>query len=122
MTGAALVFPAETCPCRIWRRARMTCGQYSTRWARPAPWLAAGSRRSRRGCCWPAADPSRVRALAWWNPQPRTVWAPDYPWGETPDSTVLALEAMKHWGTRAFGEAWADEIRLGTGHRPSDEG
>jgi class 3 adenylate cyclase len=69
-----------------------------------------------------AADPSRVRALAWWNPQPRNAWAPDYPWGDGPDATVVTLEAMKHWGTRAFGEAWADDIRLGTGHRPSQAG
>ena len=28
-----------------------------------------------------ASDPERVRALVWWDPDPRTVWAPDYPWG-----------------------------------------
>ena len=33
-----------------------------------------------------AGDPARVRALAWWNPLPRTAWAPDYPWGETPET------------------------------------
>lgn len=27
-----------------------------------------------------ANDPKRVRALVWWRPIPRTVWAPDHPW------------------------------------------
>ncbi len=67
-----------------------------------------------------AGDPARVRALVWWNPVPRTVWAPDYPWGVTPDDVAATLEAFAHWGTRRFGELWADD--LGSfGARPSEE-
>ncbi len=69
-----------------------------------------------------AADPSRVRALAWWNPQPRSGWAPDYPWGDGPDVTALMLETVRCWGTREHGESWADDIQQATGRRPSDEG
>src|SRR5207248_11269643 len=45
-----------------------------------------------------AGDPSRVPAMAWWNPAPRTVWARDYPWGDGPDDVTRALEALQNWG------------------------
>ena len=35
-----------------------------------------------------ANDPARVRALVWWNPRPRTIWAPDYPWGWGPEDVA----------------------------------
>ncbi len=57
-----------------------------------------------------ASDPDRVRALAWWNPWPRTVWAPDYPWGEGPDDVAREREALKHWGTMEYGPAWAEGV------------
>jgi pimeloyl-ACP methyl ester carboxylesterase len=67
-----------------------------------------------------AADPSRVRALVWWNPTPRTAWAPDYPWGDGPDMVRSRLQVLKLWGTRRYGELWADELELFSG-RPSDQ-
>jgi class 3 adenylate cyclase len=67
-----------------------------------------------------AADPARVRALVWWNPTPRTAWAPDYPWGDGPDMVESRIEALKLWGTRQYGDLWADEIERNTGSRPSD--
>jgi len=69
-----------------------------------------------------AADPARVRALLWWNPTPRTAWAPDYPWGDGPDMVESRLETLKLWGTRRYGELWADEIERNTGSRPSEAG
>jgi class 3 adenylate cyclase/pimeloyl-ACP methyl ester carboxylesterase len=68
-----------------------------------------------------ASRPSRVRALVWWNPSPRTVWAPDYPWGEGPEDVARALEALKHWGTGGSAESWADEMGQFSGHPPSQE-
>jgi class 3 adenylate cyclase len=68
-----------------------------------------------------ASDPSRVRALIWWNPSPRTVWAPDYPWGEGPAEVARGRDALKHWGTFSYGERWADTFEKMTGHRPPDE-
>src|SRR5436190_15105092 len=67
-----------------------------------------------------AADPARVWALVWWNPTPRTAWAPDYPWSDGPDMVESRLETLKLWGTRRYGEVWADEIGQWTGSRPSD--
>jgi class 3 adenylate cyclase len=69
-----------------------------------------------------AADPPRVSALLWWNATPRIVWAPDYPWGVGPDQTKQELEMLKLWGTREFGEYWADDIASFQGSRPSDAG
>jgi class 3 adenylate cyclase len=69
-----------------------------------------------------AGDPARVRALAWWNPLPRTAWAPDYPWGEGPEDLARRLEGLKEWGTVKYGEAWANDLeQLSGGHRPSQE-
>ena len=45
-----------------------------------------------------AGDPARVRALAWWNPLPRTAWAPDYPWGEGPEELLAGWKASRSGG------------------------
>jgi class 3 adenylate cyclase/pimeloyl-ACP methyl ester carboxylesterase len=69
-----------------------------------------------------AGDPARVRALAWWNPLPRTAWARDYPWGETPEDLARRLHDLKDWGTVKYGEAWANDLeQVSGGHRPSQE-
>jgi hypothetical protein len=68
-----------------------------------------------------AGDPSRVPAMAWWNPAPRTVWARDYPWGDGPDDVTRALEALQNWGTVESGEFWADSLEQLSGHRPSKD-
>jgi len=68
-----------------------------------------------------ASHPSQVRAMVWWNPAPRTAWAPDYPWGDGPPDVTVALEALKHWGSVESGEAWADSLEQFSGHRPSEE-
>ena len=39
------------------------------------------------------------------NPAPRTVWAPDYPWGWGPDD-VVATGSLKQWGTVEYGRAY----------------
>jgi hypothetical protein len=39
-----------------------------------------------------ATCPERVRAVVWWNPYPRTVWAPDYPWGSGPAEIAAESE------------------------------
>jgi hypothetical protein len=49
-----------------------------------------------------ATNPDRVRALVWWLPTPRTVWAPDYPWGSGPDEVARDLQALEGWGTMAY--------------------
>jgi pimeloyl-ACP methyl ester carboxylesterase len=73
------------------------------------------------GVLFAASHPGRVRAMAWWNPAPRTAWAPDYPWGDGPADVAVALEALTHWGTVLSARVWADFLEQLTGHRPSEE-
>jgi len=69
-----------------------------------------------------AGDPARVRALVWWNPVARTVWAPDYPWGVRPEEVAPVIESLRHWGARKYGELWADDLeQVSGGYRPSND-
>lgn len=68
-----------------------------------------------------AGDPLRVRAMVWWNPWPRTLWAPDYPWGADSGFQASTLETLKLWGTVPFGEGWADTFEWRGAPRPSDD-
>jgi class 3 adenylate cyclase len=56
------------------------------------------------------SDPDRVRALVWWNPLPRTINAPDYPWALSQDEAAQELERLKHWGTVEYARSWAEEF------------
>ena len=68
-----------------------------------------------------ASQPARVRALVWWNPQPRTAWAPDYPWGDGPAELARERAALSHWGTEQYSLNWADVTEATTGLRPPEE-
>lgn len=68
-----------------------------------------------------AIDPDRVRALVWWSPNPRTTWAPDYPWGQGPDRVAREMESLQHWGTIEYGRRWAEVFEEENGLRPSEE-
>ena len=50
-----------------------------------------------------ATDPSRVHSLVWLEPDPRSLWAPDYPWGADDDYRAAEQAALEHWGTREYG-------------------
>ena len=56
-----------------------------------------------------ASQPERVHSLVWEDPYPRTMWAPDYPWGigreqvERNDKLTAEL-----WGSEAYGAALAE--------------
>jgi hypothetical protein len=92
---------------------------------------AAGSRSAVIGGWWEslapafllaASDPARVRALAWWNPVPRTAWAPDYPWGQGPDELARERAAVVHWGTVKHARAWADGMAETLGRPVPEDG
>src|SRR6185312_11232112 len=68
-----------------------------------------------------ATDPSRVEALVWWDPCPRTTWAPDYPGGNRPDDVSRYLEALEHWGTLRYARGWAESFKDFSGSLPPDE-
>jgi class 3 adenylate cyclase len=47
-----------------------------------------------------ATYPERVAALAFWNAAARTAWAPDYPWGGTPEVFEAFDDAVERaWGS-----------------------
>jgi len=52
-----------------------------------------------------ATDPQRVRSLIWSEPGPRSLWAPDYPWGAGPEYHAADFEALTQWGTSRYGPA-----------------
>ena len=56
-----------------------------------------------------ATDPHRVRSLVWWSPNPRTLRAPDYPWGLSPEAAELEERGLEGWGSEGYGSAWAEE-------------
>jgi class 3 adenylate cyclase len=68
-----------------------------------------------------ASHPERVRGLVWWSPIPRTVWAPDYPWGWDPDDVALERQSLQHWGTTEYGRLWAEGFEKHNGFAPPDE-
>jgi len=68
-----------------------------------------------------ATDPERVQRLVWWNPNPRTVWAPDYPWGWGPEQVRAEREALEHWGSPRYAQAWAQMFAEMNGVEPPEE-
>jgi len=75
---------------------------------------AAGSRRavlvglataSRLCAVFAATHPERTAGLILYEGEAREAWAPDYPWGETPESFESSLtEVRRDWGTRELAE------------------
>jgi class 3 adenylate cyclase len=68
------------------------------------------------------SHPERVHSLVWWEPQPRNVRAPDFPWGVDDEYLQRSANVTKEfWGTDGFGAAFA-ELEGGVGHDvPPDE-
>ena len=56
-----------------------------------------------------ATQPERVHSLVWLEPNPRFAWAPDYPWGRTPEEMEIELHDIEAWGTRAYGRAFLQD-------------
>ena len=67
-----------------------------------------------------ASHPERVRALIWWNPWPRTTWAPDYPWGAGQTQVEQERATYADWGSIEWATTWADEQERANGFRPSE--
>jgi len=54
-----------------------------------------------------AGRPDLVSALVWWQAQPRSRWAQDYPWGATQEEVNSWLgEVERGWGTESFASAF----------------
>jgi class 3 adenylate cyclase/pimeloyl-ACP methyl ester carboxylesterase len=54
-----------------------------------------------------ATHPDRVSGLFWNIPTARAAWAPDYPWGGTPEDFARSLELAELWGTADWGRVRA---------------
>ena len=52
-----------------------------------------------------ASDPERVHSLVWIEPGARSAWAPDYPWGMTPEYRETEVAELQTWGTSRYGMA-----------------
>jgi class 3 adenylate cyclase/pimeloyl-ACP methyl ester carboxylesterase len=55
-----------------------------------------------------ASIPERVQSIVWWEPSPRSVWSPDYPWGVGPEYVAANEREMQHWGTLEGARSWAE--------------
>ncbi len=55
-----------------------------------------------------ASSPERVRSMVWFEPAPRISWAPDFPWGVTPEYVAAEQRSIDVWGTNDYGAAFAD--------------
>jgi class 3 adenylate cyclase/pimeloyl-ACP methyl ester carboxylesterase len=55
-----------------------------------------------------AIEPDRVRSFVWENPEARSLWAHDYPWGVSDEYVERARRVTEdHWGTDAlFSLTW----------------
>ena len=63
-----------------------------------------------------ATYPDRVKALVWWNPLARALWAPDYPWGVGPDYIEKGhQDTLQSWGTAGFGASFVETEKM-VGH------
>lgn len=55
-----------------------------------------------------ATEPERVRSIVWLEPFPRVMWAPDFPWGVKSEYLEREERSLALWGTKEYGEAWAE--------------
>jgi pimeloyl-ACP methyl ester carboxylesterase len=63
-------------------------------------------------------NPERVAGLIWHGPFARSAWAPDYPWGGTPEELEsYATKIAESWGTEPFA---ADFVAGGAPSRVGD--
>jgi class 3 adenylate cyclase/pimeloyl-ACP methyl ester carboxylesterase len=65
-----------------------------------------------------ATQPDRLRSLVWYAPSPRSVWAPDYPWGVRPEYVEREVEMLTTWGTDRYGTAFIETEALGEHELP----
>jgi class 3 adenylate cyclase len=58
-----------------------------------------------------ASFPKRTLGLIAYAPRAREAWAPDYPWGYTPEAYAQEREEVEHsWGTIEMARSWAHDI------------
>jgi pimeloyl-ACP methyl ester carboxylesterase len=68
-----------------------------------------------------ATYPERVRSTVWFEPLPRVLWTPEFPWGAKPEYVEADQRALDLWGTNAYGEAWVDTEQIAGGGGPDED-
>ena len=63
-----------------------------------------------------ASQPERVHSLVWWEPWPRSTWAPDFPWGVDEEHVRRSAKLTADlWGSNGYGAALIAFEDFGTG-------
>jgi class 3 adenylate cyclase/pimeloyl-ACP methyl ester carboxylesterase len=65
------------------------------------PVLAAAASTGAMHALFAATHPDRTSGIFWNYPRARLAWAPDYPWGQSPEAFEDALAQAAAWGTTA---------------------
>lgn len=72
------------------------------------PILLGGSQGGAMHALFAGTHPDRVTGLVWNNPEARTAWAADYPWGMTAAQIEHSAWRSTLWGTADYGRLIAD--------------
>ena len=56
-----------------------------------------------------ATRPDRVASIVWPEPSARAIWAPDYPWGSTPERVEAERRKLVDWGTIDYARWFVDD-------------
>jgi class 3 adenylate cyclase len=84
------------------------------------PVLAASAEGGAPNVLLAATEPERVRSIVWFEPLPRCVWTPDFPWGVKPEYVERDQRSLDLWGTNEYGAA-VGEAEAVTGGSMSPE-
>jgi pimeloyl-ACP methyl ester carboxylesterase len=58
-----------------------------------------------------ATLPERTAGLIGYGAKARSLWAPDYPWGQTPAEYEAEIDEVERgWGTAELARSWADDV------------
>jgi class 3 adenylate cyclase/pimeloyl-ACP methyl ester carboxylesterase len=67
-----------------------------------------------------ATRPERVQSMVWLEPNPRSAWASDYPWGRKPEDLEAELRDIDLWGTLAYGRWFVQDEASRDNEMPPD--
>src|SRR5262245_61558341 len=67
-----------------------------------APVLGSAASSGAMLALFAATHPDRTSGLFWNYPRPRLAWAPDYPWGRSPEEFEAELAQTVSWGTTEY--------------------
>jgi class 3 adenylate cyclase len=72
-----------------------------------APVLGTAASTGAMNALFAATYPQRTSGIFWNYPRARLAWAPDYPWGQGPETFEKAIRQAAHWGTSELAREFA---------------